>query len=100
MLVPAASRSGAGAGKTDDDNLEADENDQMWLNRTLYEALPFAYAGIGIVCVVGGFFIDEDSWSAVAVVFGLLAIVGGLVLFLKRRGYRSSRSRMSFDQVR
>jgi len=70
----------------------------MWLNKPLYEALPFVYMAAGLAAVIVGFVLELEAWSPTLVVAGLCALTGGLVLLLKRRDYRSSRSRTAFDE--
>ncbi|MFO7287291.1 MAG: hypothetical protein LOD94_13185 [Gammaproteobacteria bacterium] len=70
----------------------------MWLSKPLYEALPFVYMAAGLAAVIVGFVLELEAWSSMLVVVGLCALTGGLVLCLKRRDYRSSRSRAAFDE--
>jgi Flp pilus assembly protein TadB len=60
----------------------------MRVSRPLYESLPYAYIVIGLVAVVASFVWRAAEWSAVLAVFGIVAVVGGLVLVLRRRDYR------------
>ncbi len=72
----------------------------MWLSKPVYEALPFVYMGVGLVAVIASFVLDPHPWSLAVTVVGLGVLTGGLVLWLKRRDYRSSRSRAAFDESR
>lgn len=69
----------------------------MWLTKPLYEALPFAYMGVGAVCLIASTVVEPAPWPLVLTIFGLSAVIGGLVVWLKRRDYRTSRSRTAFD---
>ncbi len=71
----------------------------MWLSRPVYEFLPYAYMLVGALCLVASFFIASEStllmWA------GMVALVVGLVLWLKRRDYRTAQSeynRKSLDE--
>lgn len=60
----------------------------MRLSRPVYESLPYAYMGLGIGALVFSYFWRVPVWSDVIIGVGLLLVVGGLVLALKRRDYR------------
>lgn len=74
----------------------------MWLSKPIYEALPYYYVALGAALAAVGF-LYADAWSwyweEICVVLGACALVAGLVLLLKRRGYRASRSRLDFDET-
>jgi len=72
----------------------------MWLSKPVYEALPFAYMGVGLAAVIASFVLPPRPWSLALTVAGLCVLIGGLVLWLRRRDYRSSRSRAAFDESR
>jgi hypothetical protein len=60
----------------------------MRVARPIYEALPYVYMAIGIAAVGASFTWRTADWSGPMAAFGLAAIVGGLVLALRRRDYR------------
>jgi membrane protein implicated in regulation of membrane protease activity len=60
----------------------------MRISRPLYELLPYAYMLIGVAAIVTSFFWRVPGWSDLMVGLGLIAIVSGLVLVLRRRDYR------------
>lgn len=72
----------------------------MWLARPVYESLPYYYLGAGVAAGVLGLFIDYGYWAEASFAAGFVAVVAGAVLLLKRRAYRTSRSRREFDEVR
>lgn len=69
----------------------------MWLAKPLYEALPAALIVIGALALLLALYVDRWFWSEVLLVTGLLDVVAGLVLVLRRRGYRASKSRLRFE---
>jgi hypothetical protein len=71
----------------------------MWLAKPIYEALPHIYLGLGAALVAAAFYLDRWYWPEVLSVCGLASLVVGLILLLKRRGYRHSRSRVDFDET-
>jgi hypothetical protein len=60
----------------------------MRVSRPLYEALPYLYIVIGLAAVGTSFAWREAEWSTVLATFGVIAVLGGLVLALRRRDYR------------
>lgn len=71
----------------------------MWLPKYLYEPLPFVLilAGAGLIGAV--FVIEAWHLAETAAVGGLVLLVAGFVLVLRRKGYRSSRSRNDFNDA-
>ena len=65
----------------------------MRLSRPLYEALPYVYMAIGIAAVAASFLWRAPGWSDLLAAFGMIALVIGLVLVLKRRDYRIQKRR-------
>ncbi|HEX6996506.1 MAG TPA: hypothetical protein VF322_00070 [Gammaproteobacteria bacterium] len=68
----------------------------MWLAKPVYEAVPFSYIGLGLLALAAAWRASGYRQDAF-LVFGLLSIVVGLMLWLKRHGHRASRSRKRFD---
>jgi hypothetical protein len=60
----------------------------MRISRPLYEALPYLYIVIGLAAVGTSFAWRVAEWSTVLATFGVIAVLGGLVLALRRRDYR------------
>jgi len=69
----------------------------MWLPRKIYELIPFYYLALGVAGLGAAFYLESPFWADVLAVGGLLALLLGLVVLLRRKGYRASRSRMDFD---
>jgi membrane-bound ClpP family serine protease len=70
----------------------------MWLPKAVYEALPYFYAGLGAVLLGAAFYARSLYLPEVLAGSGLVALIAGLVLILRRRGYRASRSRLELDE--
>lgn len=69
----------------------------MRIARTVYESLPYAYMAIGIAAAVTSFLWQVPPWSDVMAGFGLVAMVTGLVLVLRRRDYRIQKRRYGVE---
>lgn len=69
----------------------------MWLPKLFYESIPFYYLAIGTVLLGAAFWVDEGYWPEICAAGGVLGLVLGMVLILRRKGYRASRSRLDFD---
>lgn len=65
----------------------------MRLSRPLYESLPYVYIAAGIVAIAASFQWRVAGWSDGLAAFGLIALVIGLMLVLKRRDYRIQKRR-------
>jgi hypothetical protein len=63
----------------------------MWLPRPVYESLPYAAAGAGLASIAAAFWLE---WAARSLLFGLggVLITVGLVLWMRRRDYRTTQS--------
>ena len=72
----------------------------MWLAKPVYESLPYYYMALGIAAGIGSFHIESWFWPEILAIAAVGSLIGGLVLWLKRRDYRRSRSRLDVeDQV-
>jgi hypothetical protein len=60
----------------------------MRITRPLYESLPYLYIAIGLAAVLASYVWRMADWSGILAGFGAVAILGGLVLVLRRRDYR------------
>jgi Flp pilus assembly protein TadB len=64
----------------------------MWLARPLYEFLPYLYMLVGVALLAAAWFIEISTLPSVLLLVGVLAIMAGLVLWLRRRDYRTRQS--------
>lgn len=72
----------------------------MWLPKSVYEALPYYYIGLGVAAGLASFLLEQRPWPEILAAAGVVGLVAGLVLWLKRRDYRLSRSRLDIgDQT-
>ena len=71
----------------------------MWLSKPLYESLPYYYAVVGVIILALSFYLENWYWPTILAGIGLASVIAGLVLWLRRRGYRQSRSRRAMDDL-
>ncbi len=62
-------------------------------SRPVYEVLPWLYISLGLAALVASYMLPaRRTLSLVAGVLGLIALLGGIVVLLRRRDYRLLRS--------
>ena len=65
----------------------------MHLSRPMYEGLPWIYIGGGLAALGVSYLIgDSHAVGLLAGLAGLAALLGGVVVLLRRRDYRDLRS--------
>ena len=64
----------------------------MWLARPIYEFLPYLYMLVGVALLAAAWFIEMSTLPSVFMVVGVLSLMAGLVLWLRRRDYRTRQS--------
>lgn len=73
----------------------ATEPDAMWVSKPIYESLPYFYLLVGVILLGASMYVNYWYWPTVCFATGLLCLVAGLVVLLKRRDYRVSDRRVS-----
>lgn len=68
------------------------KNRTIHLSKPLYEGLPYAYVLAGVLAIVCGYFLLHRFWANVAMVLGVACLVAGIVVLLRRRDARATRS--------
>ena len=66
------------------------------LNKPIYESLPVLYLGVGVLLLWLSYRGRAAWWSNWCVGSGILALLGGMVVWMHRRDYRAT----SADYVR
>ena len=66
--------------------------ESMWIARPIYELLPYLYMVVGILLLSGSWTISTSIWPTVMLVLGSLSLLAGLVIWLRRRDYRSKQT--------
>jgi hypothetical protein len=61
----------------------------MWIARPIYELLPYAYMVVGAVLLGVAWFLNVETLPGVLLVVGSLSMLAGIVLWLRRKDYRT-----------
>ncbi len=65
----------------------------MHLSRPMYEGLPWLYIGGGLAALIVSYLVGDSHAAGLIVgLAGLAALLGGVVVLLRRRDYRELRS--------
>ena len=63
----------------------------MWLPRPVYEAMPYAGVAVGVACFALAYYTERGP-RGIAFVLGVLFATVGVMLWMKRRDYRSTQA--------
>ena len=69
------------------------DNRTVRISKPLYEMLPYLYVGAGLLGFLGAYLLAGRIWSDISLVLGIGCVLGGLVVFLRRRDYRTNKER-------
>jgi hypothetical protein len=61
----------------------------MWLARPVYEVLPYFYMLVGLGLLGAAWLVEANTLPSVFMVVGALSLMAGLVLWLRRKDYRT-----------
>ena len=64
----------------------------MWISRPVYELLPYLYMLLGAVLLAAAWLVDAQVWPSIFLAIGALSLMGGLVLWLRRKDYRTKQA--------
>ena len=64
----------------------------MWLARPIYEFLLYLYMLVGVALLGAAWFIEMSTLPSIFILVGVLSLMAGLVLWLRRRDYRTRQS--------
>jgi len=64
----------------------------MRLPRLVYEGLPWLYFLGGVALLLGSYRLHSGGWSVLLLLSGLLGLLGGVVVWLRRRDFRTART--------
>lgn len=61
----------------------------MWIARPIYELLPYVYMVVGVALLATAWWLNMAMLPEVLLVVGSLSLLAGLVLWLRRKDYRT-----------
>jgi hypothetical protein len=61
---------------------------RLWINKPSYETLPYLYVASGLALLLASLYLNFWYWPTICLVSGIVCMVFGLIVFLKRRDYR------------
>ena len=61
----------------------------MWIARPIYELLPYVYMLVGAVLLGVAWFLNVETLPGVLLIVGSLSMLAGIVLWLRRKDYRT-----------
>ena len=64
----------------------------VWLAKPIYEFLPYLYMLIGLVLVGSSWLVSASGWPMALLIAGCVALLAGLVIWLRRRDYRTTQA--------
>ena len=64
----------------------------MWISRPLYELLPYLYMLLGTVLLAAAWLVQAQVWPSIFLAIGALSLMCGLVLWLRRKDYRTKQA--------
>ena len=67
----------------------------MWISKPIYESLPYFYLVVGALCLASSMYVFHWYWPTICFVTGVVCLVAGLVVLLKRRDARTTDRRSS-----
>ncbi|MDJ0941624.1 MAG: hypothetical protein QNJ00_17805 [Woeseiaceae bacterium] len=60
----------------------------MWVAKPIYESLPYFYLLVGAIALGASMYMNYSYWPTICFVLGVVCLVAGLVVLLKRRDAR------------
>jgi len=74
------------------------KSNDMWVSKPIYESLPYFYLLVGAISLGASMYVNHWHWPTICFVVGLICLVAGLVVLLKRRDYRVTDRRAGHRQ--
>lgn len=72
----------------------------MWLAKPIYESIPYFYLIAGLSSIGVSTMLDNTGWSLGTFMIGVLCLIAGLVVWLRRRDSRRNTRISATDELR
>ena len=80
------------------ENQAGDRFSMMWISKPIYESLPYFYLMIGVLCLGASMYVKHWYWPTICFFVGLVCLVAGMTVILKRRDHRVADRRIDERQ--
>lgn len=64
---------------------------RIWVSKPFYESLPYLYILAGISLLLASLYLNYWYWPTLCLVLGIVCLILGLLVFLRRRDFRDDR---------
>jgi Flp pilus assembly protein TadB len=61
---------------------------RTWLSKSVYEALPYFYMGVGVLMLAAATYLDYWHWRSICLVLGVVLLLAGGLVWWRRQEYR------------
>lgn len=64
----------------------------MWIARPVYELIPYVYMVVGLILLGAAWVLETEVLPGVFLLLGSLSLMAGIVLWLRRKDYRTTQA--------
>jgi len=64
----------------------------MWIARPLYELIPYLYMIVGMLLLGAAWLLNVSMLPGIFLLLGSLSLMAGIVLWLRRKDYRTTQA--------
>lgn len=68
---------------------------RIWLSKPFYEMLPYIYLLAGVCLLLASLYLDYWLWPTFCLIAGVVCLILGLFVWLRRRDFRRKRNTRS-----
>jgi hypothetical protein len=61
---------------------------RIWISKPFYETLPYIYMASGVALLIASLYLNYWYWPSICLVAGIVCLIFGLFVFMKRRDFR------------
>jgi hypothetical protein len=63
---------------------------RIWISKPFYEFLPYLYLLAGLALLMASLYLDYWLWPTICLLSGVVCLVFGLMILLRRRDFREN----------